>query len=39
MAGMHARMILAAERLDPNVARSVVEFLTEMTDAVDVTDQ
>ncbi len=39
MAGMHARMILAAEKLDPDVARGVVEFLTEMTEAIDVTDQ
>lgn len=39
MAGMHARMILAAERLDPEIARGVVDFLTDMTAALDVTDQ
>jgi DNA-binding MarR family transcriptional regulator len=35
MAGMHARMIRAAERLDPVVGKEVVEFLTEMTYALD----
>jgi DNA-binding MarR family transcriptional regulator len=39
MAGMHARMITAAERLPPEVARGIVEFLAEMTDALDVADQ
>ncbi|ROQ41342.1 DNA-binding MarR family transcriptional regulator [Frondihabitans sp. PhB188] len=40
MAGMHARMILAAERLSPEAARGIVAFLAEMTEAVDasVTD-
>jgi DNA-binding MarR family transcriptional regulator len=39
MAGMHARMISAAENLDADAARAVTEFLREMTAAIDVTDQ
>ena len=35
MAGMHAKMILAAERLEPAIAYGVVKFLQEMTDAVE----
>ncbi|RKR74811.1 MarR family winged helix-turn-helix transcriptional regulator [Frondihabitans australicus] len=35
MAGMHAQMIIAAEKLRPDVAQGVLEFLQEMTDALD----
>jgi DNA-binding MarR family transcriptional regulator len=35
LAGMHARMIAAAERLGPEEARAVVDFLRSMTEAVD----